>query len=619
MEIFPESVLSLWNKCEIRVLVLLSLLWQVILIICGPMRKHKRSGIKGLILNFVVWVTYLTADQLATVALGTLATNQIEVDKSNSKRESKDQSVQALWAPFLLLHLGGPDTITAYSLEDNTLWRRHLLGLIVQVSVAFYIFLRSWGNNALTFVAIPMFVSGIIKYSERNWVLRSATTDQFRKSLPSNVTLQIPNSDHILRDPELECIHKGYSLFPLVKRLYANLGVEDQDLTTSFNLAKECVLEMKPPSAFKVVQVQLGFLFDVLYTKASIIYTKKGLFLRLVSALSTTCAVVAFILVIHGDDAYSRVDVDITYVLFIGAIFLELYAFFAITLSDWTMCWLTKRERSCLLNLMYSFISRFRSILSGSKDKLYMSQLSLMDLCLKETTTSCIEDYLFNKILPLEFNLLRNERLEEVDTDMKKLIFNNILYSNHRFERNSLAINVIYWHVVTEIVYHSTSPSPGEEGKRKREACKKISDYLFYILLQHPSMLPPWIGGIEYIQDTINHARELCHHAESPAQAAQILKQYVNTNRDGVKSRKSFLDGSYGIFENMDQLHGVWLDILTSATDNFEWGSHAQQLPSGGEFLTHVSLLKMDHFLSQILSKKQTSETEVRTRDGQDA
>ncbi|XLR11899.1 hypothetical protein HN51_048618 [Arachis hypogaea] len=582
MEIFPASVLLVWNKCEIRVLVLLSLLWQVILIICGPMRKHKRGGIK-------------------------------EVDKSNSKRESKDQFLQALWAPFLLLHLGGPDTITAYALEDNTLWLRHLFGLIVQVSIAFYIFLRSWGNNALTFVAIPVFVFGIIKYSERNWVLRPATTDQFRKSLPSNVTLQIPNSDHIRRDPELECIHKGYSLFPLVKRLYANLGTDPLDLPKSFNLVKECVLEMKPAAhAFKVVQVQLGFLFDVLYTKASIIYTKKGLFLRLVSALSITCAVVAFILVIHGDNAYSRVDVDITYVLFIGAIFLELYAFFAITLSDWTMCWLTKRERrSCLLNLMYSSISRFRSILSGSKDKLYMSQLSLMDLCSKETTRSCIEDYLFSKILPLEFNLLRNERVEEVDTDMKEVIFKELIeaiqYGKNQDERNSLAETVLTGHVITEIVYHSTSPSPGEEGKRKRETCKKISDYLFYILLQHPSMLPPWIGGIEYIQDTINHAQELCHHAKSPAQAAQILMQYVNTKHDGLKNRKSLLyafsNEDKPSFADLDELHGFWLNILIS-------GSHAQQLPSGGEFLTHVSLLMTDHFLSEILSGNQTSDSD---------
>ncbi|MED6223078.1 hypothetical protein PIB30_070489 [Stylosanthes scabra] len=423
MKIFSEAILSLWNKCELRVLVLLSLLWQVILIIMGPMRKHKRGGIKGVILSSVVWVTYLSADWLATVALGNLASNQIAADKSNSKVESNDQVLQALWAPFLLLHLGGPDTITAYSLEDNSLWRRHLLGLIVQVSVAFYIFLRSWSNNnALTFVAVPVFVSGIIKYSERNWVLRSANPDQFRKSLPSEVSVQVPNSDLIHEDPELECIRKGYYLFPLVKRLYANLGLH-------------------PNSVFKSlggVDIPAG-------------------------------AMVAFILVIDSDDAYSRVDVVITHVLLIGAIFLELYAFLAITLSDWTLCWLTKRERSsCLIKLMYSSISRFRSVLSSGNDKLFMSQLSLLDLSLKKTTGSCIENYLFSKILPLEFNVLRNERLEEVDTYMEEVILQGIKeWEDHhnsnlgREGRNDLARSVLIYHLFTDILYHYNSTDLG--------------------------------------------------------------------------------------------------------------------------------------------------------------
>ncbi|KAG5063018.1 hypothetical protein JHK85_004201 [Glycine max] len=36
----------------------------------------------------------------------------------------------AFWAPIFLIHLGGPDTITAYALEDNELWLRHFVGII---------------------------------------------------------------------------------------------------------------------------------------------------------------------------------------------------------------------------------------------------------------------------------------------------------------------------------------------------------------------------------------------------------------------------------------------------------------------------------------------------------
>ena len=59
---------------------------------------------------------------------------------------SRSESIQltAFWAPFLLSHLGGPDTITAYAMEDNELWLRHLLALGVQTGVALYIFLIAW-------------------------------------------------------------------------------------------------------------------------------------------------------------------------------------------------------------------------------------------------------------------------------------------------------------------------------------------------------------------------------------------------------------------------------------------------------------------------------------------
>ncbi|KAI8525803.1 hypothetical protein RHMOL_Rhmol13G0258700 [Rhododendron molle] len=99
------------------------------------------------------------ADWVATVALGKL---------SDAEGKNKSSNVLwAVWAPLLLLHLGGPDTITAYSLEDNQLWMRHVMGLVVQLSVAIYVILMSWKNSWFSFMSIPALVVGIIKYGER--------------------------------------------------------------------------------------------------------------------------------------------------------------------------------------------------------------------------------------------------------------------------------------------------------------------------------------------------------------------------------------------------------------------------------------------------------------------
>src|SRR3954471_12499500 len=84
-----------------------------------------------------------------------------------------------------MLHLGGPDNITAYALQDNQLWLRHLQMLVVQVLGATYVLYRQITING-TFVllaTIVMFTLGAVKYAERTWALRCGNMDRFRSSL----------------------------------------------------------------------------------------------------------------------------------------------------------------------------------------------------------------------------------------------------------------------------------------------------------------------------------------------------------------------------------------------------------------------------------------------------
>ena len=114
----------------------------------------------------------LSADSVATVALGVISNNQ--GNSCNCKGSQLQNELTAFWAPFLLLHLGGQDTITAYALQDNELWSRNLLGLVVQLVMALYIFLLSWKVNWLSFLTILMLLARFIKYAERIWVMRLA-------------------------------------------------------------------------------------------------------------------------------------------------------------------------------------------------------------------------------------------------------------------------------------------------------------------------------------------------------------------------------------------------------------------------------------------------------------
>lgn len=148
VEIFPQRIRNLWNEWELRGAVIVSLSMQIVLILLGNRRKYIARDW----LAIVVWLVYLSADWIVNVSLGVLS-NTESTDK-NGLLDPK-YVIMSFWAPFLLLHLGGPDTITAYSMEDNELWMRQLLGLSVKFGGAFYVLIRSWMGSPFNYPALP--------------------------------------------------------------------------------------------------------------------------------------------------------------------------------------------------------------------------------------------------------------------------------------------------------------------------------------------------------------------------------------------------------------------------------------------------------------------------------
>jgi cytochrome c oxidase assembly factor CtaG len=100
-------LVHLWIEWGIQILVLVSFVLQVFLLVFRGIRRRSSSNV----LKIFLWTAYLLADSTAIYTLGHLS-----VDDT-----SDEHQLVAFWAPFLLLHLGGPDNITAYALEDNTL------------------------------------------------------------------------------------------------------------------------------------------------------------------------------------------------------------------------------------------------------------------------------------------------------------------------------------------------------------------------------------------------------------------------------------------------------------------------------------------------------------------
>ncbi|KAK1577227.1 hypothetical protein Q3G72_019953 [Acer saccharum] len=695
MEVFPEKILNMWNKCQVRVMILLSLFLQISLITFGSRRKFTARSWH----RIVVWSAYLTADWVAAVALGNLAGNT-----------QADSDLQIFWAPFLLLHLGGPDTITAYSLEDNELWRRHLLGLVIQVGVAFYVFLRSWGNSALTFIAIPIFITGIIKYSERTFVLRSSSAQRFKDSLHSNpdpgpnirrmqrteergeskagsglpaeVTTEEsgeseagccllamerllfkppdPKPATVLESESLETgasdLQVAYFLFKRFRYLFADLILGTRERIESCSQIEN---KQSAKDAFKLIAIELGFMYDLLYTKATIVYSPLGILFRVVSFIASVTALVLFSVIIDIH-AYSSIDVSITYILLIGAVVLEVYAFCVLLFSDWTALWYASHKKTNDSSMCCATFPCHSTIANRKRWSRSIAQYSLVSSCLHK-----IQPRWFGvQMLPWIGDLLEKYQClywEDVDKDIEEIIFRQLIEKSNeikddRFNIESCRIllakrgdyvlekryglhdqfcwsttkvefdhSLLLWHIATDLCYYTDLGDihGGDVNKLdlKCRNSKCLSDYMLYLLVFNPSMLPEGIGEIRY-RDTFAEAlrffqdEEFCgccvvqreESIKKSEACKELLRMKFDAAQEKIKGDRSQSLLFYGcrLAEQLKSLENkwnviseVWVEMLTYASNKCRWKEHGQQLRKGGELLTHVRLLMVHLGLSE--------------------
>ena len=157
--IFPEALRKVWEEWDLRILILYILFTQIYLHVFG---RRRRKSTPRMLISMNVWLLYLFAELLATIALGKLSNLKPPVSL-----------LRGLWAPIILFYLGGPDTMTVLHLEENHMWSRHLIGLFTQGVRTSYVLFVTWSTSYLSVMALLMLFSGLIKYGERVWVIRS--------------------------------------------------------------------------------------------------------------------------------------------------------------------------------------------------------------------------------------------------------------------------------------------------------------------------------------------------------------------------------------------------------------------------------------------------------------
>ncbi|KAF4396136.1 hypothetical protein G4B88_020773 [Cannabis sativa] len=561
----PNEVKKLWDIWQLRGCIILSLFLQALLVSFASMRRRSKNSF----LVFFIWSAYLLADWAAAIAIGLITQSQTDLCESNNGE------LFAFWASFLLLHLGGPDGITSFALEDNEFWLRHLFGLVLQVLGALYSIYLTLPNNKLWLPTFLVFVVGVVKYMERTLALYLASSDHFgaaslpkpnpgwvievapastaaaetakppAAAVPDSSIIQVSNDHQEIGefDDEIKLMQVAYKFHDNFKGLIVGFGLSSKCQESS----RKAFMKANHISAFKVVEIELSIFYEVLYTKAIVIRNRMGYIFRFIGFSFVVVALIFFTL-FADKDGFEEIDIGLTYALLIGAIAIDLISIVHDQLisSDWTLGALCERWATYIPS---SILKRKRSRWSGT-----VLQYNMISYCLDQHRIyTWLNNFLntWNVLDTLQIFLFSNS--ENVTDDMKASIFNEMVkmvessssnqaeryqglrrYSRNRVIETEFMARIEYvnsligekaylpelltYHLAIEIYSTCTKVLKGS-------VLLIISRYLFYLMVTQPTMLSPNLGNWEETyQETVNDIKKFLEKNNNHLEACEKIK-----------------------------------------------------------------------------------------------
>lgn len=493
---FQRILRDLMNKWEIQAYVMASLGFQMVLVVLAPMRRWSKNNFMFL----VIWSVYLLATFIATFALTLI----------NSSDRSDE--IFAFWAPFLLVHLGGPHTITALAMEDNNLWHRQMLTHIVQVLSVLFVFYRFkiYRSSEWLFPAAIVFAVGIIKCVERTHSLHLASLMFMRRSVRKKVGKDKDDDDdkHSSTEGKLDeehrIVHKGYKYYQTFKGfIIDHTFVQDE-----CGKGKKFLSELGEEDVFKVMEVELNFMYDAMFTKMIALQywdNYLGYTFRFVShALLVIVEVMFFI---HPKQNVHPHDITVTNYLLGCAIALDAIAFAHLIFSDWTMvkimaskapvhvkkrilgmisavkkCITVKRRWSGKIR-QYSLINHsLNRRWKWVEQKLdYVSLKDSIDLCMHTTTAKAGQR--LKKLVLDDIKKKEQQQATSKTTISELRILDRIILPAVEQHKSDYTKIVLTLHLATEICYFSPMDEDKEEEDSDAGLCRKISEYLAHLLV----------------------------------------------------------------------------------------------------------------------------------------
>ncbi|TVU13874.1 hypothetical protein EJB05_37306, partial [Eragrostis curvula] len=650
--------LNVWKNWATQILVLVSMGLQVVLLFLAGIRRRREAPA---ILRLPLWLAYLMADSTAIYALGHISLGGTP----------GGHRLKAFWAPFLLVHLGGPDNITALALQDNQLWPRHLQVLAVPFLGAAYVIYKEVAGTGifLLLASLLMFGVGLVKCAERTWALRCSNLSSIQQSLkdlpPNNLGRfqgHLREDGQVVSDDEF-LLQRSHSLLHICKRGIVDSMIPEDPEKKETETSKILRDLMKRPKAmWTVMEMELSLMYDILYTKAGVVHTWRGYFIR---AMSTATIAASFLLFhfssVPPGTKGGMLDVAVTYILFGVALALETTALLGALGSSWalpflcTTRWSGLRHAALCAGRWYRLrrtVVSFRRLVAaatwgqlgrsrrwsgqvGQYNMLYFRAAQvhhthrwLRNMANMVWLGEWWDSYYYKWTVTIP-DLVKARSLElalKLDLNTMGMIRVNWADPVLKIEPAEIAKDlkslsgldfhesIIIWHVATELCLAHGDMAVAEDDERVG-AIRALSNYLMFLLVNHPDMLPGLPQKWLY-QRTCQNLDDICRNYPSPsgmtsrlaqakALAAMVLPDMVPDKAQPGPSiprltyahdistliNKWYKNHPIKADAAVDLLLHLWTHILIYAANRCNREAHAAKLNTGGEFITLVWLM----------------------------
>lgn len=514
---------------------------------------------------------------------------------------------------------------------------------ISQVSVAIYVFYKSWsGDKKLLIAAISIFVGGITKCFEKPWALKNASINSLVSSSSTN---EDDNAGDISSLENIVQAATEYLRAGLENQQPPEQIVGDKPYDIFIDIAPpfserlnnlKCMVHANGNEAHRLLKSGLSRAFDRLYNKDQVSPGMKMLWdwrcsskdwltqlLREITSYLWIAAIVLF----HkmNKEAYDDKDVKITYTLLYCKIFMEeVFSLENICVSFNHIAGLTTMPDQVSQYNLIGYLARnrkhswFRKLATLLVCKDYLDQLWCMKPCKSSSDiTAIVHDHVrdaWKKHVIVDVSTYRDFHDIRGQWALERWGLLDILGPSLQRPFDE---SVLLWHLATDFCFYSTdasctSSSHSQHTIAARDLSRKISNYMMYLLFVNPEML---MAGARrnLFRAAYCELKDLLKDNEGPPLNARKLTGKIVEDLKKVScpqeqtpsaSRQHFVPCAYWevakpLLSIKDEekmwlaIQGVWVEMLCFSARRCRGYLHAKSLGKGGEYLSYVWLLQL--------------------------